>query len=58
MHTPPEELPTDAPQTVPQVAPELSPRMIQSGRMRAWLILLLCLAAAFLIAWLLGFFNI
>jgi len=32
--------------------------MIQSGRMRAWLILLLCLAAAFLIAWLLGFFNV
>jgi hypothetical protein len=49
-----EESPTDVPQTLPQ-APELSS---SGGRGRAWLTLLIWLTAVFLIAWLLGFFNV
>jgi hypothetical protein len=49
-----EELPTDMPQTLPQ-APEPSS---SGGRGRAWLMLLLWLMVVFLLAWLLGFFNV
>ena len=65
-NTPPEESSANTPTTLPQRAllqhsapdEDIQPSARTDGRGRAWLILLMMLAAVFFVAWLLGFFNI